>query len=107
MKGSNIFLIIITSIITFIGLIINKLYDKYVKKNIIVQGCLYVFWTALVLRAMYWVTKPLIPHGLLHKLHLFPISIQIADVSPTAILVTFVLGIVGLCIFFKRLIEDV
>ena len=35
MKAGNIFLIILTSIITFIGLCLNKLYDKFVKKNIV------------------------------------------------------------------------
>jgi len=62
MKASNIFLIILTAIITFIGLVCTKLYDKYVKKNIIVQWALYIFWTLLVLRILYWVASPVINH---------------------------------------------
>lgn len=62
MKASNIFLIILTAIVTFIGLICTKLYDKYVKKNVVVQWSLYVFWTLLVLRVLYWVASPIINH---------------------------------------------
>ena len=58
MKAGNIFLLIVTSIITVIGLAFNKLYDKYVKKNVIVQGALYSVWTLLVLRLLWWVAKP-------------------------------------------------
>lgn len=62
MKPSNIFLIILTAIVTFIGLVCTRLYDKYVKKNIIVQWSLYIFWTLLVLRVLYWVASPIISH---------------------------------------------
>ena len=72
MKGSNIFLIVITSIITFIGLFFSKIYDKYVKQNIVVQVALYLFWTILVLRLLYWVAKPVL-HGL------FPIHLGLGQ----------------------------
>lgn len=68
MKSSNIFLIVITSIITFIGLFFSKIYDKYVKQNVVVQIALYLFWTLLVLRILYWLAKPIL-HGLF-PLHL-------------------------------------
>ena len=58
MKAGNIFLIILTSIITFIGLAINKLYDTFVKKNIIVQCAIYLVFTLGILRILYWVSKP-------------------------------------------------
>ena len=63
MKGTNVFLIVITSIITFIGLVCNKLYDKYIKNNWLVQMMLYAFWTLLAFRLLFWIAKPLIPTG--------------------------------------------
>lgn len=60
MKFGQIILIVITSIITFIGLVLNKIYDIYVKKNVIVQGAIYLFFTLLVLRILYWAAKPLL-----------------------------------------------
>lgn len=68
MKSSNIFLIVITSIVTFIGLFFSKIYDKYVKQNVVVQIALYLFWTLLVLRILYWLAKPIL-YGLF-PLHL-------------------------------------
>ena len=58
MKAGNIFLIILTSIITFIGLCFKKLYDKFVKKNIVVQSAIYLVFTLGILRILYWVSKP-------------------------------------------------
>ena len=60
MKLGQVILLIFTSIITFIGLACNKLYEKYVKKNVVVQFAFYCFWTILVLRLLYWIAKPLI-----------------------------------------------
>lgn len=60
MKLGQIILIILGSIITFIGLIINKIYDVYVKKNVVVQIAIYLFFTLLTLRILYWIAKPLI-----------------------------------------------
>ena len=60
MKLGQIILIILGSIITFIGLLFNKIYDVYVKKNIVVQGAIYLFFTLLTLRILYWVAKPFI-----------------------------------------------
>lgn len=60
MKFGQITLIVITSIITFIGLALSKIYDIYVKKNIIVQSAIYLFFTLLVLRVLYWIAKPLL-----------------------------------------------
>ena len=70
MKGSNIFLIVITSIITFIGLFFSKIYDKYVKQNLVVQIALYLFWTILVLRLLYWVARPVLSGLFPLQLHL-------------------------------------
>ena len=53
MKLGQIILIILGSIITFIGLIINKIYDVYVKKNVVVQIAIYLFFTLLTLRILY------------------------------------------------------
>lgn len=58
MKAGNIFLIIITSIITFIGLCFNKLYTKFVKDNPIIQFAIYAVFTLGILRLLYWVSKP-------------------------------------------------
>ena len=58
MKAGNIFLIILTSIITFIGLCFNKLYDKFVKKNVVVQCAIYLVFTLGILRLLYWISKP-------------------------------------------------
>ena len=58
MKAGNIFLIIITSIITFIGLCFNKLYTKFVKDNPIIQFAIYSVFTLSILRVLYWVSKP-------------------------------------------------
>ena len=60
MKLGQITLIVITSIITFIGLALSKIYDIYVKKNVIVQGAIYLFFTLLVLRILYWIARPLL-----------------------------------------------
>lgn len=60
MKAGNVFLIILTSIATVIGLIFTKLYEKYVKKNVLVQWALYIFWTLIVFRVLAWVITPFI-----------------------------------------------
>ena len=60
MKTSNVFLIIITSIITFIGLAINKFYQKFIKANFVIKGVFHLFVTLLALRVMYWTVKPFI-----------------------------------------------
>ena len=64
MKLGQIILIILGSIITFIGLVLNKIYDVYVKKNIVVQLAIYLFFTLLTLRILYWIAKPFI-HSIL------------------------------------------
>ena len=60
MKLGQMITIIFMSILTFIGLLITKLYEKYVKQNIFVQGALYIFWTAIIFRILYWAVKPFI-----------------------------------------------
>ena len=60
MKLSNILLIIFTSLLTFIGLAVNKLYTKFIQNNVVIVGALYVLFTVLVLRMLYFVAKPLI-----------------------------------------------
>lgn len=63
MKAGNVFLIILSSIITVIGLLCTKLYEKYVKKNVLVQWALYTFWTLIVLRVLAWAFTPLMTTG--------------------------------------------
>jgi len=108
MKAGNLFLIIITSIITFIGLACSKLYDKYIKNNVLVQIMLYIFWTLLSLRALIWIGKPFIPHGIPRCLQHIDLSgITIPELSPFIALTIFIAIIVGVCIFFKNLIQGI
>lgn len=95
MRGSNIFLIVITSIITFIGLFFSKIYDKYVKQNLVVQIALYLFWTILVLRLLYWVAKPVLSG-------LFPIHLHLGQyyLKTLEVLQGFNIGIIWPVIIF-------
>ena len=108
MKGSNIFLIVITSIITFIGLVCSKLYEKYVKKNILVQIMLYGFWTLLALRLFMWAAKPLVPTGLPRFLQGITIDFgALPDITPMVCLIIFSIIIIGVCLFFKDTINKI
>ena len=91
MKLGNIILIVFTSILTFIALLITKLYEKYVKKNILVQSALYIFWTALIFRIMYWAIK-LIVH--IHSLSYFKTIIHTCGTYITEPLIVLILVIV-------------
>ena len=108
MKASNIFLIIITSIVTFIGLACSKLYDKYIKNNVLVQIMMYIFWTLLAFRVLYWVAQPLIPHGIPRCLQHIDLSgIAVPELSPFIALIIFVIIIGAVCVFFKKTIEEI
>lgn len=97
MKTSNIFLIILTSIVTFIGLCINKLYDRFIKKNIIVQGAIYTIFTIGSLRLLYWIAKPIIPTGVPRMLQgLDKVTIVIPEVTPLISLIVFIAAIIVL-----------
>lgn len=98
MKFGNILLIVITSIFAFIGLLCTKLYEKYIKQNIVVQAALYFVWTVLVLRVVYWITKPFL-HGifiwcksLFKNVHV-TLSIE-PSISLTVVMMIFLLIIV-------------
>ena len=108
MKGTNVFLIVITSIITFIGLVCNKLYDKYIKNNLLVQMMLYAFWTLLAFRLLFWIAKPLIPTGVPRCLqHIDKINIVVPEVTPLVALIIFVVCLVGVVLFIKSLVDSV
>lgn len=109
MKGTNVFLIVITSIITFIGLVCNKLYDKYIKNNWLVQMMLYAFWTLLSFRLLAWIAKPLIPHGVprcLQHLDKIQLNISLPEVTPFVALVIFIIVMICVCIYIKSLIKN-
>ena len=105
MKASNIFLIVITSIVTFIGLAISKLYDKYIKNNILVQGAVYIFFTLIAFRVLAWAARPFIPHGIpkfLQGLNIPAINITMPEITPLVSLIIFIVALVCVCIFFKH-----
>jgi len=108
MKFGQVLLIVITSIVTFIGLAISKLYDKYVKNNIVVQGMVYLFFTLIALRILGWAAKPFIPHGIprfLQHIDLSNITINIPEVTPIIALLIFVVALIGACIFIRHIIK--
>lgn len=108
MKAGNVFLIILTSIVTFIGLACSKLYDKYIKNNVLVQIMLYIFWTLLSLRVLLWVGKPFIPHGVPRCLqHIDFSGITLPEMTPFIQLVIFAIIITCVCIFFKKVVEGI
>lgn len=99
MKLGQIILIILGSIITFIGLLFNKIYDVYVKKNIVVQGAIYLFFTLLTLRILYWIAKPFI-HSIIMFIkqcfsHVHITFTADPSISISVILLIFTLIIVG------------
>lgn len=108
MKLGQIILIILGSIITFIGLIINKIYDVYVKKNIVVQIAIYLFFTLLTLRILYWIAKPFIHSILIFIRQCFShVNITFTadpNISISIILLIFTLIIVGV---IKAWINDI
>lgn len=107
MKAGNIFLLLITSLFTVIGLAFNKLYDKYVKKNVVVQFALYSVWTLLVLRLLWWVAKPFCKGTLLWFKSLFAhVHITFtAEPSISMSIIMFVFLGVVLCMV-KNAIKD-
>lgn len=105
MKASNIFLIVLTSIITFIGLAVSKLYDRYIKNNILVQGAVYLFFTLIAFRFLAWAAKPFIPHGVptfLQGFSIPAITVNIPEVTPLCSLIIFLVALGIVCIFFKH-----
>lgn len=60
MKFGQIVLLIITSIITFIGLVINKIYQNYIKDNQFLQIIIWSFWTLVVIKFLAWMTRTFI-----------------------------------------------
>lgn len=108
MKLGNVLLIVIMSIFTFIGLALTKLYETYIKNNILVQGCLYLFFTLFMLRGLIWAARPLLKGlhlgQILHGLNIH-VNITAPDVTPLLILGVFVVVIIAACIFIKKIIE--
>lgn len=99
MKLGQIILIILGSIITFIGLVLNKIYDVYVKKNVVVQIAIYLFFTLLTLRILYWIAKPFL-HSIIMfiKQCLSHVNITFTadpSISISVILLIFTLIILG------------
>ena len=99
MELGQIILIILGSIITFIGLVLNKIYDVYVKKNVVVQLAIYLFFTLLTLRLLYWIAKPFI-HSIIMfiKQCLSHVNITFTadpSISISIVLLIFTLIIVG------------
>ena len=94
--------IILLSILVFIWLAIMKIYETYIKRNILVQSCLYLFWTILTIRGLIWVAKPLINKSWFNFLHYFNISITITDNSVIPI-VSLIIGIVIVSYFFIKI----
>ena len=97
MKFGQILLIILGSIATFIGLAVNKIYQTYVKKNILVQCILYVFWTLLTIRLLYWVAKPFLNidiKAILDNLGIDVININVGSTAQIICLIVFVIAFI-------------
>ena len=101
MKAINIFTILVMSVLTFVWLACCKIYDTYIKKNILVQCCMYIFWTLIMCRILLWTAKPFL-HGidLKHFINTSHISIHISHLSPIIAIGIYILftTVVGLYI---------
>lgn len=76
MKLHQISLVIMGSIITFIGLVLNKIYETYIKNNKVIQIAIYLFFTLVTLRILYWIAKPFLDW-------LIPLKLTLANVNIT------------------------
>ena len=118
MKLGNILLVIFASLLTFIGLLVNNIYTKFIKDNIVIISTLYVFFTVLSLRVLYFVAKPLI-NGTVNAItkfcsqfttNLVSININVGgDVAYPYLIALgiIVLGIIACVVIVNKAIKDI
>lgn len=106
MKIGNVILLIVATIFTFIGLAFNKIYNIYIKKNILVQGIIYLTFTLLAFKILYWIAKPLyLPFYKLLRDIFSHTSITFIKEPSLGVSVFVFLGISFLCIYLGKLIQ--